>query len=56
MTLSKREELESDEVFRGRRAIHIRKPISSSKEKLFAEDKKSSNTAKIINFSFASQG
>ena len=55
-TLSNKGELESEEVFRGRREIHTRKPAGSSKEKLFMEDKKINNTAKLINFSFASQG
>jgi hypothetical protein len=39
-------------VFRGRRAINIRKPVS--KEKILSLEEKKGNTPKIINFSFCS--
>ena len=51
----RQDDAESSEVFRGRKAINIRKPINQSKERIMSLDEKKGNTAKIINFSFCSQ-
>lgn len=49
---------ESEEVLMRKKAINIRKPISSKERinlSIFEAEEKKVNTAKIINFSFCSQ-